>query len=236
MPFLRFARDKRGYEHTYLVHASTRRGRLGPSRVLYWYRTPPGVKVGRPAFDAEARAKIELNNPGVGFDWKTLEATPMPPIPEAERWRERRRIERLVKHARRAEEADEVAAGGEEREEPVPDAPDAPAPGQSEIATDAADDTSGDVRDDQSESPEQPGPDQPSSGTPQALTGGRKRRRRGGRRHTHGAAGSAGPSNAGAPDRGRPIPPSSDAAGSGGMVQDARRTEIPPPGPSESGE
>lgn len=104
MPFLRFSRDKRGYEHTYLVHAANRRGRPTRPRVLYWYRTPPGVRVGRAPFDAEMRKMLEAQYPGVAFDWKTFQSTPVPP-PEPEYWRERRRAERAAKQARQLEES-----------------------------------------------------------------------------------------------------------------------------------
>ena len=73
---MRFTRDKRGYETTSLVHAGRRGGRSRP-RVLYWFRTPPGVKVGRPALDEDAIKWIEEHNPDIEFDWpKILEAQP----------------------------------------------------------------------------------------------------------------------------------------------------------------
>ena len=76
MPFLRFARDKRGYETTSLVHA-VRHGGRSRQRILYWFRTPPGVKVGRPALDEEAIRWIEEHNPDIEFNWaKILEAEP----------------------------------------------------------------------------------------------------------------------------------------------------------------
>ena len=65
---MRFSRDKRGYENTFVVHAEKRRGR-SRSRILYWFRTPPGVKVGRAALDEDAIRLIEENNPDVDFDW-----------------------------------------------------------------------------------------------------------------------------------------------------------------------
>ena len=105
MPFLRFSRDKRGYESTYLVHTQNRRGKPPRTRVLYWYRTPPGVKVGRPPFDEETRHKLEAQNPDVTFDWPTIVATPFPPPAENEQWRERRRAERAARQALRVEDA-----------------------------------------------------------------------------------------------------------------------------------
>jgi len=78
LPFLRFTRDKRGYETTSLVHSGRRNGR-SRQRILYWFRTPPGVKVGRPALDEDAIRWIEEHNPDIDFDWpKILEAQPQP--------------------------------------------------------------------------------------------------------------------------------------------------------------
>ena len=92
MPFLRFTRDKRGYETTSLVYAGRRDGR-SRQRILYWFRTPPGVKVGRPALDEEAIRWIEEHNPDIEFDWpKILEAQPTaaPPADDARTRRPRR--------------------------------------------------------------------------------------------------------------------------------------------------
>ena len=105
MPFLRFSRDKRGYENTYLVHTQTRRGKPPRQKVLYWYRTPPGVRVGRPPFDVEVRKHLEAQNPDVTFDWDAIASTPFPPPTESEHWRERRRTERALRQALRSEES-----------------------------------------------------------------------------------------------------------------------------------
>jgi hypothetical protein len=100
---LRFSRDKRGYEHFCLVQTaqpgqtSQRRGEPR-SRLLYWFRTPPNVKVGREPFDEEARRALEARNPRVTFDWKTILATPIPSA-DAEKWRERRHAERASRAA-----------------------------------------------------------------------------------------------------------------------------------------
>jgi hypothetical protein len=86
---LRFTRDKRGYETTSLVHAGRHNGR-SRQRILYWFRTPPGVKVGRPALDEDAIRWIEEHNPDIEFDWpKILQAQP-PAAPPAEDARGRR--------------------------------------------------------------------------------------------------------------------------------------------------
>ncbi len=100
MPFVRFARDRRGYEHVYLVDVSKDRGR---SRVLYWFRTPPGVKVGRNPFDPDTQRSLERQNPGVAFDWPQIVAARMPPPAPVENWREKRRVERAIKRARAAD-------------------------------------------------------------------------------------------------------------------------------------
>ena len=52
MPFLRILRDKRGYETSYLMHWF-REGHRQRSRVLYVFRTPGGVRVGRTPLDRE---------------------------------------------------------------------------------------------------------------------------------------------------------------------------------------
>ena len=83
MPFLKFGRDRRGYETTSLVHAIRRQGK-SRHKVLYWFRTPPGVKVGRPALDEAAIRWIEEQNPDIEFDWpKILESKP-PALPQTE--------------------------------------------------------------------------------------------------------------------------------------------------------
>jgi len=111
MALLRFTRDKRGYEYFYLVHSSQRRGR-STSRVLYWFRTPPNVKVGREPFDEHTRRELEKQNPDVDFDWRKILETPIPSA-DAEKWRERRRAERAAKALQRTE-AQEVEPGDEE--------------------------------------------------------------------------------------------------------------------------
>ena len=63
MPFVRFSRDRRGYEHVYLVHTPVKRGKSGRARVLYWYRSPPAAKVGREAFDEGVRRALEQQYP-----------------------------------------------------------------------------------------------------------------------------------------------------------------------------
>jgi hypothetical protein len=118
LPFLRFSRDKRGYETTALVHAF--RGRHGRTRqkLLYWFRTPPSVKVGRPALDEEAIRWIEEHNPDIDFDWpKILESTP-PAAPPEDDGKGRRT---------RREKTDRRGRGGERPAQPRQTQPPAPA-------------------------------------------------------------------------------------------------------------
>jgi hypothetical protein len=94
---LKFSRDRRGYEHFYIVQPETgRRGRSHP-RILYWFRTPPNVRVGREPFGEDVRRRLEAQNPGVAFDWPRLLATPIPPPEPVEHWRERRRLARAAR-------------------------------------------------------------------------------------------------------------------------------------------
>ena len=69
MAFLRLTRDRRGYENTFLLHAD----HPGEQpRILYWYRTAPGVRVGRPALDEDAIRTIEEQHPHIDFDWPQI--------------------------------------------------------------------------------------------------------------------------------------------------------------------
>jgi hypothetical protein len=104
--FLRFSRDRRGYEHFYLVQPPSR-GK-GRPRVLYCFRTPPNIRVGRAPFDPEIQRALESQNPDVAFDWTAIERTPIPP-PETEHWRERRRADRALRAAAEAEQAPAIA-------------------------------------------------------------------------------------------------------------------------------
>ena len=211
MPFLRFSRDKRGYENTYLVHTQNRRGKPPRTRVLYWYRTPPGVKVGRPPFDEETRHNLEAQNPDVSFDWPTIVATPFPPPAENEQWRERRRAERAARQAQRADEA----ASGLSDQSTVPESIDTSEPGDVLLAeaeaivslADASNEAETALAEgepepsenfqaemaDDSEPPEVlPAAEQPgeSAARKRRRRGGRRRR---GRRHADSAANPAGP-------------------------------------------
>ena len=71
MPFLRVIRDKRGYETTYLMHWC-REGTRQRSRILYMFRTPGGVRVGREALEADVLKQIESQHPDIEFDWNAV--------------------------------------------------------------------------------------------------------------------------------------------------------------------
>jgi hypothetical protein len=71
VPFLRVLRDKRGYETTYLMHWF-RDGSRQRSKILYIFRTPPGVKVGRDPIDPDVIREIEAQHPDIEFDWRAL--------------------------------------------------------------------------------------------------------------------------------------------------------------------
>ena len=71
MPFLRVIRDKRGYETTYLMHLY-REGHRQRSRILYVFRSPGGVRVGRGALDPDVLRELEAQYPDIAFDWKDV--------------------------------------------------------------------------------------------------------------------------------------------------------------------
>ena len=81
MPFLRLTRDRRCFENTYLMHADRPGDR---PRILYWYRTAPGIMLGRPALDEDAIRAIEDQHPGIEFDWPAILALSEVMTPEDE--------------------------------------------------------------------------------------------------------------------------------------------------------
>ncbi len=95
MPFLRVIRDKRGYETTYLMHWYREGGRQR-SRILYVFRTPGGVQVGRSALDPDVLRQLEVQHPDIAFDWKAVRENQQvvePPPPDLRRQRKPRRGE-----------------------------------------------------------------------------------------------------------------------------------------------
>ena len=174
MPSVRFSRDKRGYEYVFLVHTPTRRGKPGRTRVLYWYRTPPGIRIGRQPFDEEVQRTLERQNPGIDFAWDTIINTPMPPPDMTEYWRERRRAEKAARQERRAIESEgatdpELNGSSDEVAEP-------------QVAFESAPD--GGALDPAGISPEEAStpPNADVSGAEEGQGARKRRRRRGGRR------------------------------------------------------
>ena len=107
MPFLRVIRDKRGYETTYLMHWF-RDGNRQRSRILYVFRTPGGVRVGRDPLEPAVQRELEARHPEIPFEWKVI--------------REQQQvIEPAVEQRRRRPKSEEAAASV-----PQPSAPAAP--------------------------------------------------------------------------------------------------------------
>ncbi len=131
MPFLRLTRDRRGYENTFLLHAA-HPGE--PPRVLYWYRSAPGVRVGRPALDEDAIRTIEEQNPDVDFDWPHILEVGAVMEPEIERRpvRQKRRTGREQPSGVKEEERAPSGPAQEEEElAPTPPEEDFAAPTES---------------------------------------------------------------------------------------------------------
>jgi len=73
VPFIRYTRDKRGYETTFVMHGY--RPAQGPqrTRVLYLFRAPSHIRMGRRPLDDEAREALEHTHPDLSFDWSALD-------------------------------------------------------------------------------------------------------------------------------------------------------------------
>ena len=128
MAYLRFSRDRRGYEQFALVQQpSNRRGSKSRPRLLYWFRSPPNIKVGREPFDPDVRRTLEARHPDIAFDWPAIISTPIPPV-ETENWRERRRAERAARQSADVPEPGETPAVPEPDALPPPEFRDAPSP------------------------------------------------------------------------------------------------------------
>jgi hypothetical protein len=180
VPFLKFSRDRRGYEHFAIVEPGVpRRGKPARQRLLFWFRTPPQVKVGRLPFTDDVRRAIEAQNPGIRFDWPRLLATPIPP-PDVEHWRERRRAEKAAKQAAREAGVEEAAAVEETEAAATEEEPAAEGTLQADAVVEAEE--SGEAV----SADQEPGQTAPASGTSHVgATGGHRRRRRGRRRRPH---------------------------------------------------
>jgi hypothetical protein len=120
-------RDRRGNEHTFLMHADVP-GQ--PARVLYWYRTAPAVTMGRPPLDEDAIRLIEEQHPGIEFDWPAILALSEVMTPEDEPQAERqprrprptgpRERLRVTPAAPAREAAEDAGERDDESAEPAP--------------------------------------------------------------------------------------------------------------------
>jgi hypothetical protein len=212
VPYLKISRDKRGYETYYLLEPPSDRSKQTRPRILFWFRTPPQVKVGREPFSEEIRQAIESQNPDLRFDWPRLMSVQPPPI-DVQRWRERRKLERAARQAvreapepEREAEAPEADTNGATEDVPLDDV-DTPRHSIEAVVDADADAHHAPVLHAASPAEE---PAVSSDSTSDSAGAGaspnrRRRRRRRGRRHGHGQAGGATPEP---PSHGSP--PSSD--------------------------
>ena len=118
MPFLRLTRDRRGFENTFLLHADHPGAK---ARLLYWYRTAPGIVLGRPALDEDAIRTIEENHPDIEFDWPAILALSEVMTPEEEapapRPQQQQRREKKQKHRDRRPESQAAQVAEPEADE-----------------------------------------------------------------------------------------------------------------------
>jgi hypothetical protein len=124
VPFLRVIRDKRGYETTYLMHLY-RDGPRQRSRILYVFRTPGGVRVGRDPLEPDVLRQIEAQYPDIAFNWATVRETQQLIETSAE---PRRRRPRREEEPAAASPAVAVLPPLAASVPPVPAAPRAPTP------------------------------------------------------------------------------------------------------------
>ena len=127
MPFVRYARDRRGYETLYVMHAfegaeGGRDARPGRPRVLYACRTVPYAKFGRTTLDDSVQRRLETAYPSLNFDWPKLLKEAAQSAPRPERTEQQQRQDRKQRGARKG--------GGRESREPrgskVPRVPEVP--------------------------------------------------------------------------------------------------------------
>ncbi|MGE5816043.1 MAG: hypothetical protein ACM36C_16255 [Acidobacteriota bacterium] len=177
-------RDDRGYEYTSLLHPVRRHGRT-ETQLLYCYRTPPYIKVGRPALDEDARALLEQQYPDITFDWDRILREPPQALPEHEaaRRKEQRDARDARRKRRRPVEIVEDQAPVEMAEASAVSPPDEPAGGDLENGEDVEADPEdeGDVLTNvQAGEAAAPSADAPASGAARRRRRRRRRKRQGG--------------------------------------------------------
>jgi len=112
LPFIRHTRDKRGFESLYVMHAY-RPTPESPhrTRVLYLFRSPTQLRVGRQPLDGEVMEALEHTHPDVSFDWNALTRERMPPhveVPDRDRGPRRSGSQRPPQPQRQAPSDDSV--------------------------------------------------------------------------------------------------------------------------------
>jgi len=72
VPFIRYTRDKRGYETTFVMHGYRPANGPQDTRVLYLFRSPSHIRFGRRPLDEESREALNHTHPELNFDWTVL--------------------------------------------------------------------------------------------------------------------------------------------------------------------
>lgn len=117
MPYLRLTADRRGVEHTFLLHVPAPGV---PPKVLYWYRTAPGLRIGRPALDDAAMRTIEEHHPEIDFDWPyIIDMGAMTPVEVEASLPPRKRRPKAAEDEEFSDEVAEPAAAGATGAAPV---------------------------------------------------------------------------------------------------------------------
>jgi hypothetical protein len=94
--------------------------------LLYYFRTPPYVKVGRAAFDAEAMERLEQQHPDIKFEWdRILREAPQTLTEQEAARRKEQRDARDARRKRRRPVETGSAGGAEAQAESPSDQPDA---------------------------------------------------------------------------------------------------------------
>jgi hypothetical protein len=89
--------------------------------VLYWFRTPPGVRVGRSPIDEDAIRLLEQHNPDVQFDWTRILKDPAPAEPARREGRPREGRDRRREERPRPRPSEPMAATARRGAPPVVD-------------------------------------------------------------------------------------------------------------------
>ena len=94
--------------------------RLAPTRILYWYRTPPGHQGRQRGVRRRGQTDARDAPSWRPFDWPRLLETRRYRPPRAENWRERRRVERSARQAATSRGSEEPPWPSQSRSSPPP--------------------------------------------------------------------------------------------------------------------